>query len=349
MPSDVAVAEDPRFREHRGPPGHPERPERLEPVGRALAEREGRLRRLPARSASDAEILRVHSREHLERLGEAARRAPCHLDPDTYVCARSLEVARLAAGSAVDLARAVARGDAAWAFGALRPPGHHAEAGRAMGFCLLNNVAVAARALQAEEGLERIAIVDWDVHHGNGTQHSFEDDPAVLYVSTHQYPYYPGTGDFGEAGRGAGLGATVNVPMPPGCGDAEYVGVFQRVVVPVLRRFRPQHILVSCGFDAHRADPLASMEVSGAGFAALTGILRALAQDLCGGRLVFLLEGGYAESGLYEGTAAVLDTLLEASPRPPPAPDAPPGSTLRGLVDRVAALHRGRCPEIGAP
>jgi len=349
MSRDTAVVEDPRYRAHRGPPGHPERPERLASVGRALAERAGRLRRFPSRAASDAEILRVHSRGHLERLGEAVRRAPCQLDPDTYACAESLEVARLAAGSAVDLARAVARGDAGRGFAALRPPGHHAEAGRAMGFCLLNNVAVAARALQAEEGVERIAIVDWDVHHGNGTQHSFEDDPSVLYVSTHQYPYYPGTGDFGEAGRGAGLGATVNVPMPPGCGDAEYVGVFLRVVAPVLQRFRPQHILVSCGFDAHRDDPLASMEVSGAGFAALTRIVRALAEDLCGGRLVFLLEGGYAESGLYEGTAAVLDALDEASPAPPPLPNAPPGSTLRGLVDRVAAVHGSRFPGIGAP
>jgi acetoin utilization deacetylase AcuC-like enzyme len=243
----------------------------------------------------------------------------------------------------------VARGEAVCGFAALRPPGHHAEADRAMGFCLFNNVAVAARALRAEEGVERLLILDWDVHHGNGTQHSFEDDPSVLYVSTHQFPYYPGTGDFHEVGRGEGVGATLNIPMPPGCGDTEYVGVFQRIVVPAVRRFGPQFILVSAGFDAHRDDPLAAMEVTGRGFAALTHLLRALAEELCGGRAVFLLEGGYADSGLHEGVSAVLDVLAEDEPSAVAVPEAPPGSTLRGLVERVAAVHRGSFPEIGVP
>ena len=179
-----------------------------------------------------------------------------------------------------------------------------------MGFCLLNNVAIAARALQREHGLERVMIFDWDVHHGNGTQHSFESDPSVLYASTHQFPFYPGTGDFDEAGVGAGAGSTLNLPLPAGCGDAEYVGVVQRVLVPVARAWKPQLIMVSCGFDAHRDDPLASMQVSGSGFAALTALVRALADDVCGGRLVFALEGGYALTGLREGTDAVLDGLL---------------------------------------
>jgi acetoin utilization deacetylase AcuC-like enzyme len=345
----IASVEDPRFRAHEGPPGHPEHPGRLAPVGRALAERAARLRPLAARPASDEELLRVHDAAHLATVAEAARRAPARLDPDTYASAESEAVARLAAGAAVELACAVARGKADAGFAALRPPGHHAEATRAMGFCLFNNVAVAARALQASRGAERIAILDWDVHHGNGTQHSFEEDPDVLYVSTHQFPYYPGTGDFGERGRGAGEGATLNVPMPPGCGDAEYVGVFQRLVAPALRAFRPEIVLVSCGFDAHASDPLAAMELSGAGFADLTRVVRALAEELCGGRLVFLLEGGYAEQGLYEGTAAVLDSLAEPAGPLPKLPDAPPGSTLRGLVERVRDVHGAHIPGLGAP
>jgi acetoin utilization deacetylase AcuC-like enzyme len=217
-----------------------------------------------------------------------------------------------------------------------------------MGFCLFNNVAIAARALRAD-GLERILILDWDVHHGNGTQHLFEDERDVLYFSTHQFPFYPGTGDFGEAGRGAGLGATVNVPLPGGCGDAEYVGALRRVLAPVAVSFRPQLILVSCGFDAHRDDPLASMEVTQQGFREMARVVRALADAGCGGRVVFVLEGGYAPSGLREGAGAVLDELLAPAP-PALAPLAPlvPGSTLSHVVGRVAAVHRRFHPAVGA-
>lgn len=218
-----------------------------------------------------------------------------------------------------------------------------------MGFCLFNNIAVAARALQAEAGVERLLILDWDVHHGNGTQHSFEDDPSVLYVSTHQYPYYPGTGSAAEAGRGRGVGATVNIPMPAGCGDDEYVGSFQRILVPVARGFRPDFVLVSCGFDAHHADPLASMRVTGAGFAALAAIVRRLADELCGGRLAFILEGGYALDGIREGTEAVLDALTA-----PVAPELPPPiafeseSNLARIVEAVVAVHGNRFSGLGA-
>jgi acetoin utilization deacetylase AcuC-like enzyme len=345
----VAVVEDPRFRDHRAPRGHPECPERLAAVGQAIAERAGELESLQARSAEDAEILRVHRPSHLARVAEGARHAPAHLDPDTYLSAESLEVARLAAGGAIDLTRAVARGEVAAGFAAIRPPGHHAEADRAMGFCLFNNVAIAARALQAEQGVEKILILDWDVHHGNGTQHLFEDDPSILYLSTHQFPYYPGTGDANEAGRGRGLGATVNVPMPAGCGDLEYVGALRRILVPVATRFQPQIVLVSCGFDAHRADPLASMELSADGFAQMARTVRALAEDICGGRLVLLLEGGYSATGLREGTAAVLDEILTAQPQPiPAAPQAPPGSMLGEVVGQVAEVQRRFFPDLGA-
>lgn len=344
----IAVAQDPRFELHRGPAGHPERPERLEALARALGERAADLEPARVRPASDEELLRIHSRGHLATLEEAVRRAPANLDADTYVSNRSLEVARLAAGTTSELALAIARGEAHAGIVSVRPPGHHAEASRAMGFCLLNNVAVAARALQAF-GLERVAILDWDVHHGNGTQHSFERDPSVLYVSTHQFPYYPGTGDASECGTERGKGATVNVPLPAGCGDAEYLGAFLRIVVPVVRAFRPEFLLVSCGFDAHRSDPLASMEVSREGYAGMSRVVRALADDLCSGRCLFVLEGGYAPLGLYEGTAALLDALLEPTIQLPSTPELAPGSLLERVLARVLAVHGSRNPGLGSP
>ena len=345
----VAVVEDPRFADHCAPRGHPECPERLAAVHEAILARAGELEPLQARPAQEHEILRVHRPSHLARIAEAARHAPADLDPDTYLSPASLEVARLAAGGAIDLACAVARGEVAAGFAAIRPPGHHAESDRAMGFCLFNSVAIAARALQVEQGLEKILILDWDVHHGNGTQHLFEDDPSVLYLSTHQFPYYPGTGDAHEAGLGRGLGATVNVPMPAGCGDLEYVGALRRILVPVAERFQPQIVLVSCGFDAHRADPLASMELSGEGFAQMARTVRALADDVCGGRLVLVLEGGYSAAGLREGTSAVLDEILAPQTHPiSPAPEAPPGSMLGEVVGQVADVHRRFFPGLGA-
>jgi acetoin utilization deacetylase AcuC-like enzyme len=344
----VGVARDPRFERHRGPTGHPERPERLGAVAKAVDERADRLVRIEPRPAGDAEILRVHGAEHLALLDQASRRAPLRLDPDTYVSGESAEIARLAAGTAVEAARRVARGELDAAFLAVRPPGHHAEAGRAMGFCLLNNVAIAARALQRDEGLDRVLVLDWDVHHGNGTQHLFEADPSVLYFSAHQFPYYPGTGDFDEAGVGAGQGATVNVPLPAGSGDEEWVGVMARALAPVARSFRPELLLVSCGFDAHADDPLASMEVTRAGFDALARIARSLAEECCDGRIVLVLEGGYALSGLYQGTAAVLDALLAAVPEAPATPEPAAGSRLQRALAHAASVHASRHPGIGS-
>jgi acetoin utilization deacetylase AcuC-like enzyme len=342
------VIEDPRYREHRGPPGHPERPERLAAVARALDAVRPALTALPARCADDAEILRVHERALLDRVAAAVAAAPGHLDPDTFVARESLTAARLAAGAAIDLAAAVARGSVRTGLAAVRPPGHHAETDRAMGFCLFNNVAIAARALQAEHGVGKVLILDWDVHHGNGTQHTFESDPSVLYFSMHQFPYYPGTGSFGELGFGRGEGATVNVPLPAGAGDAEYVGVMQRVFAPVVLGFRPELILVSAGFDAHRDDPLAAMNVSGAGFAALSGIVRALAEEVCGGRVACVLEGGYAASGLEEGVGALLAASLAERAPIPAAVSAAPDSLLGRVVERVVGIHGQRFPGLGA-
>jgi len=349
----IWVSEDPRYREHLSPQGHPECPERLLAVGDALADFEGHhagaLERLVPRAAEESEILRVHRAEHLRSVEAAVLRAPGHLDPDTFVSPESGVVARLAAGSVVDLALRVASSEGHVGFAAVRPPGHHAESGRAMGFCLYNNVAIAARALQQEKGIEKLMILDWDVHHGNGTQHSFEDDPSILYVSTHQFPFYPGTGDFGEAGTNSGLGATVNIPLPAGSGDREYAGAFRRIVVPVAEHFRPEMILVSCGFDAHHDDPLASMRVSREGYLDMTRIVRQLADRLCGGRLCFVLEGGYSPNGLREGTLAVLEGLRESANRIPASPlEMPEGSILHGVVDRVFSVHGSRYPGLGA-
>jgi acetoin utilization deacetylase AcuC-like enzyme len=345
----TGIVEDSRFLDHCGPAGHPERPERLSAVAEAIAARRDRLDVLSPRPATREEILRVHSPDHIDRISRTCERAPAHLDADTYVSPESFDVGLLAAGGAVDLALAIAANRVQTGLASVRPPGHHAEANLAMGFCLFNNVAVAARALQAEDGVDRVLILDWDVHHGNGTQHSFEEDPTVLYVSTHQHPYYPGTGAASETGRGRGVGFTLNIPMPAGCGDAEYVGVLQRILVPAARSFRPDFILISCGFDAHREDPLAGMLVTGDGYAAMAAIARHLADDLCGGRLAFILEGGYALVGLREGVAAVLDAILDPkAPSPPPAVDLDPGSPLERIVEPVVQAHRDHFPDLGA-
>lgn len=342
------VVEDDRYLRHEAPAGHPERPERLGAVASALAPYRDSLAALLPRPATPEEILRVHDRTLLTHVERAAAQGPGHLDADTFVSHASHEVALLAAGATVELALAVAGGRARSGLAAVRPPGHHAEANRAQGFCLFNNVAIAARALQHEAGLEKVLILDWDVHHGNGTQHSFEADPSILFLSLHEFPQYPGTGAFGEAGYGRGAGATVNVPLPSGCGDPEYVGALQRVLVPVAQTFRPDMILVSCGFDAHLDDPLASMRVSEQGYRDMARVVRGLAEDLCSGRVAFVLEGGYAASGLMAGTRGLLDAMLESPGRLPADQTAPEGSTLRRVLRQVGAVHGAQYPDLSA-
>jgi len=350
MPTPIVeVITDARFQSHRGPDGHPERPERLVALDEAIEPFRGDLAFAAPRPAEPAEILRVHD-DHLLAFLESTREKPLgRIDADTYFGPTSFEVARLAAGSCVDLARRVMSGEVARGLAAVRPPGHHAESNRSMGFCLFNNVAIATRAVRAEGAAERILIFDWDVHHGNGTQHIFEADRDVLYVSTHQFPFYPGTGDFGEAGSGGGLGSTLNIPMPAGCGDAEFIGVLQRLVVPAAIDFAPDLILVSCGFDAHRDDPLASMEISLDGYRAMSAIMRSLADSLCDGRIVFVLEGGYSLDGVREGASAVLESLTAPSaPDLHPPIDLEPGSMLASLVDQVVGVHGRRIPDLGS-
>jgi acetoin utilization deacetylase AcuC-like enzyme len=345
----IGVIEDPRFQTHCAPDGHPEAAARLRAVGQALSAWKQRspdqIEPVEPRLASDEEILSVHTAAHLRAVEAAVEDAPTRLDADTFVSAESFNVARLAAGSCIDLATLVAGGELETGFASLRPPGHHAEADRAMGFCLFNSVAIAARSLQQVLGIEKILILDWDVHHGNGSQHSFADDPSVLYMSTHQYPFYPGTGAAGEAGIDRGRGATVNIPMPPGCGDSEYLGVLSRLFAPIARDYDPDFILVSCGFDAHHADPLGSMQITAAGFLAMTQIAREVAETVCGGRIAYFLEGGYSAQGLCEGTDAVLAGMLGAQTALAPDRTEPlEGSNLIQITDQVARVHASTFP-----
>jgi acetoin utilization deacetylase AcuC-like enzyme len=327
--------EHPAFREHDAGDAHPERPARLDAVA-AGAEASGlgpRLQRLRPREAHPAELLRVHSEAHLSAVADTRGRHQ-RFDMDTAAGPRSYTAALLAAGAVADAVDRVLDGELTRAFCAVRPPGHHAEASRAMGFCLFNNVAVGAAHALAR-GLTRVAIVDFDVHHGNGTQAIFYDDPRLLYVSSHAFPFYPGTGALDETGEGRGLGFTVNLPLPPGCGDAEYARVYREIVEPVGRAFDPELVLVSAGFDPARGDPLAHMDVTARGFAELADACLGIAAGAARGRAVFVLEGGYDLAALQDGTASVLRRLAgESQAALEPSADA-------GLC-RLLASYRAR-------
>ena len=294
-----------RFSHHLTPPGHPERPERadaLRRVARAWAAAGHSL--VEPTMADESALSRVHDRDYLAAIGNTAGLA-VRLDPDTSTSPESYDVARLAAGAVVDGVRHVLQAPDVAAFALVRPPGHHAERGRAMGFCLFNSVAVAAAWARAE-GLARVAIVDFDVHHGNGTQAIFDDDPSVLFVSSHQHPYYPGTGAATEVGSGAGAGFSVNLPLEAGAGDADLDEVFRVVAVPVLEAFAPQLVLVSAGFDGHASDPLGGFRMTPEGFANLARLIEGVARRHAGGRRVYVTEGGYDIEGLTASLNAVL-------------------------------------------
>jgi len=305
----------PQYLEHDMGAGHPESPDRLRAIISRL-ELNGVLRRLvridPA-PASDEWITQVHTASYVEALN---RRAPTSgrvsLDPDTSMSAGSLAAAYLAAGGALAAADAIVAGSVDHAFCAVRPPGHHAERDRAMGFCLFNNVAIVARYLQRRHAMARVLIVDWDVHHGNGTQHTFDNDPSVLFFSTHQYPFYPGTGRATETGEGRGAGTTINVPMSAGEGDDTYREVFQKVLMPVADTFQPDFVIVSAGFDAHKDDPLASMGLTEEGYADLTRMVVSIARRHSRGRLLSCLEGGYNLQALSVSVERHLLALLDS-------------------------------------
>jgi acetoin utilization deacetylase AcuC-like enzyme len=304
----------PRCLDHYPGPGHPERPERLAAVLSRL-ESSGlaaELTPLRATPAPPARLAAVHGRAYLQAVEQACEQGRARLDAgDTYVCDASFEAAVLAAGGVLAAVERVLDGRWHNAFVAVRPPGHHAEESLAMGFCLVNHVAVAARFLRDAGHLERVAILDWDVHHGNGTQHLFERDPTVFYASLHQYPHYPGTGAAEERGIGAGEGATLNCPLPAGSDDAEWLDALERRVLPALEDFGPQFVLVSAGFDAHVQDPLSGTRVTEDGYRRMTRRVGELADRTAGGRLVSLLEGGYHLDALARSVEAHVSELLE--------------------------------------
>ena len=339
----TGLVSDDRFLLHRAPYAHPEHPGRLEAICDRLSAKGlfDRCERVAAREASAGELLAVHTPELIAQVEETSRRAFTQLDPDTYACGESFQAAMLAAGGLAELTGRVLEGELENGFALLRPPGHHAEADRAMGFCLFNNVAVAARAAQ-EAGASRVLIVDWDVHHGNGTQNSFWDDPSVLYFSTHQFPFYPGSGSVEETGGGLGAGRTINVPWPAGMGDAEHLAAFDRVLLPVAQSFRPDLVLVSCGFDAAKGDLLGEMLVTPEGYGAMTARLR----ELAGGRLVLALEGGYNLEAISESAAACLRVLLGEQPEE--SDFGSPSARCDRVLSEVLRAHRPFWPALSA-
>jgi acetoin utilization deacetylase AcuC-like enzyme len=335
----ILVLTSSRFGEHTPPPGHPERPERQDVMDIVAAQwrQRGGLVAEPGPASRDA-ILRVHSGQFVETLESAAGRAVM-LDPDTFTSPESWEITRLAAGAAALGVEAVLDGRAARSAALVRPPGHHSSRDLARGFCLINNAAVAAAHALAR-GITRVAIVDFDVHHGNGTQEIFEADPRVLYVSTHQWPLYPGTGHAREIGTGEGRGFTMNIPIERGATDEDYDLVFREIVVPVTSQFSPELVIVSAGFDAHEEDPIGGMRMTAGGFARLTGRLCAVADRCASGRLVLVTEGGYHLQALAESLSATLMAMDDAaSVDAVPGAAAPPSDRGRHAAEQARAVQ----------
>jgi acetoin utilization deacetylase AcuC-like enzyme len=300
-----------------------------------------RLTRIDARDASAAELALVHDPAYVAAVERAAQQGRGWVDPDTLITPRSYDVAARVVGGTLAALDTIMRGDVESAFCLVRPPGHHATPDQAMGFCLFNHVAIAAAYARATLDVERVAIVDFDVHHGNGTQDAFYDDPAVLYVSTHEHPFYPGTGAAREVGAGAGRGYNINIPMPHGCGDGAYRRAFEEVVLPALRRYRPQLILVSAGYDAHFMDEIAGQMVSVDGYGALVAALKGAAAELCDGRLLLALEGGYHLVALPWSIRRTIE-VLRGEPLTPDPLGAIASDTPRGfdaMLAEVKALH----------
>ena len=340
----VGLSYSPAFLEHDTGPRHPESVRRLQAITDEL-ERTGIMDRLHVwepETADQDTIGLVHPLTHQRRVRDACAMGPANLDPDTSVSSGSWNAATRAAGGVVEAAEKVIRGELETAFCLGRPPGHHALADRAMGFCLFNNIAVGARTTIQRGLASRVAIVDIDVHHGNGTEAIFYDDPNVLYLSTHQYPYYPGTGALNDCGAGAGVGSTVNLPFPAGVGDDTYRQAMDQVIGPALRRFEPDALLISLGFDAHWRDPLASIQLSLNGYHELLGELRGLAQSICGGHIVFVLEGGYDLEVLAKGSAMLARMLLDDSVTDElgAAPTSREHPLGKELVSAAARLHK---------
>jgi acetoin utilization deacetylase AcuC-like enzyme len=309
--AQTGIVRDDRYMDHVANSYHPESHHRLEVLYQMLEEPEmkGKYVEIKPRMATQEELELIHVPRYIQLVASTAGQACIMLDPDTFACSKSYEIARLAAGGTLTAVDKVVKGELDNAFAFIRPPGHHAESNRAMGFCLFNNIAIAAAYALKTYNLKKALIIDWDLHHGNGTQHSFYDRADVLYFSTHQFPYYPGTGFFNEVGSGAGRGFTVNVPLSPGPGDAEYMHIFEKILEPIALEYTPDIVFVSAGFDVYYNDPLGGMQVTPQGFANLARIVLDFAKEICQGKVVFVLEGGYHLEGLRDSVKEVLKTM----------------------------------------
>lgn len=339
----IALIASPEYLKH-DEPSHPEHAGRLRAIHQALDDSGlgSRLLSLAPRSASVEELSAVHSPAYVAALKQVMEKAPAYIDyAPTYIVPESYAVATLAAGGALRAVDAVLDGEARAAFALIRPPGHHAMPDRAMGFCLFNNVALAARHAQ-KRGLKKVMIVDFDVHHGNGTQAAFYSDPSVLFLSTHQYQpgFYPGTGAAEEIGVGAGQGFNLNVPLPAGAGDAALEYIAANILIPAADRFAPELLLISAGFDAHWADPLASLQLSHAGYGQLLKSLSAVAEKHCGGKLVLTLEGGYDLQALAGGVLTVFRVLLGEEVVDTLGPASRQEIDARPAIEMVKAIHQ---------
>ena len=349
----VGIVRDPLYLKHSNGPGHPESPQRLEAIDGMLDSFPARERlvTVPARDATTEELGWVHESRYIKRIERTKDSDYTMLDPDTGATSDSYAAAIRAAGGTVEAIEAVMSGRVSSAFAFVRPPGHHAEAARAMGFCLFNNVAVGACYALNRHGLSRVLIVDWDVHHGNGTMHSFYDSRQVLYFSVHQFPHYPGTGRVSDVGSAKGKGFTVNVPLPGGQGDEEFLAVFRNVFAPIAREFAPELILISAGFDTHQYDPLAGMGVTSPGYGKMTRRIMAVAEECCGGRIAVVLEGGYNLKALTEGVSSVLEALLSeqsvADDSTAAADSAAADAATKSVLDEVIAVQSSYWSAVG--
>jgi len=349
----TAIMKNDLFLEHDAGFSHIESPDRLTAIYHGLSEF-GKLDNLvfPDFAPAKRDHLRlVHTDSHIDLIAATADRGFVSLDPDTSASSRSYDAALLAVGAVIAGTEMIIDGRADNVFALVRPPGHHAEPDRPMGFCLFNNIAVAAAYATSEMGLQRVMVVDWDLHHGNGTQHAFYDRDDILYFSTHLYPYYPGSGALQETGSGRGEGYTVNIPLSGGQNDLSYAAIFNEVVAPVARRYKPEMIMVSAGYDICVGDPLGAMAVTSAGFAYMTRVLKQLAEELCGGRLLLTLEGGYNLTGLRDGVLATIGALADthllpeistSSDRLSKAAFGQPGSLDQDALEVIRKAHGDR-------
>ena len=330
----TAIVTDRRYLKHFAGRSHPERPDRLAVmIEMAESLKRPELRMVTPREATLDEIALCHDPDYIASVERTAHLERFDFDHDTHASRDTYRTAVLAAGGALTAVEAVFSGAAANAFAMVRPPGHHAMRDRAMGFCFFNNVAIATEWLIREKGLKRVMVIDWDVHHGNGTQDTFYDRADVLYVSTHQFPHYPGSGSFHEVGEGEGRGFNVNVPMPAEFGDAEYLRVFDDLIMPIGRTFKPEFIMVSAGFDCHFRDPLASMVVSEFGIQQMTRRILRLADECCGGKVVAALEGGYDLQALASCGQVVIEELGRDGDEPIEASSG--GERVVPIIERV--------------